>query len=382
MAFEGLKTVLDAFRSLKGSPPGVYDLAQRIKTLLEQDEKEPAERLLLEALDRYPGHSSLEDINHFLGQKRLQDRLAGLRSAVEDARKAYVVTARAFAETDNTQKAIEFITGAFRRFPEAPELHLLLGEIHLRRYLDDRTPQDGLRAAESLERACRLDPTDITPHRWLGGLYARAGHFRRAVAHLSVLDGDCIDEEEQAYVQELSTYCSRRVEEVGETNLKHGLNEVVEQGRFHVDCGKWARPCTPAFGRRDMTSVMVPFLVLQLTARKCVELPGVAAVIVQNQVRTETFLGDDCRIDASAIENVVREVSGRSAEACRRMELGHVKRCDLKTSIGRLSLHMFADSWTGLLFTPAVSTSQVRTVTQQFLDLLSERLGDMNENHS
>jgi hypothetical protein len=108
----------------------------------------------------------------------------------------------------------------------------------------------------------------------------------------------------------------------------------------------------------------------------------VAAVVVQNQVRTETFRDDGCTIDVQAIENVVREVAGCSAEACRRMELGHVKCCDLKTSIGRLSLHTFADSWVGLLFEGGVSTSQVRTVTQQFLDLVSERLGDMHESHS
>jgi len=382
MAFQGLKTVLDAFRLRRSQPPGVYELANKVKTLIEQGERDAARRILQDALERFPGHSSLEDINHFLGQGRLQETLAGLRRVVEQARKVHVCAARAFADTDNRQKAIEFITAAFRQFPECHELHLILGEIYLRQYLEDQIPEDGQKALESLERACRLDPRNSLPRKYLAGFYARIGCFGRAAEHLTALDGKGADEEEQRYIQELRSYCSRRASEAPNDDVGRCLTEVWERRQFAVDCRDWALPKPPAFGRRHMKSIMVPFALMELTAKMWVELPGVAGVVVQNQIRSNTFKAEGVEFDPVGLEHVVREVAEKSAEACHRMGLGHVRHCELKSAMGLLSIHMFADTWAGLLFKSGSSMTQVRTVTQQCLDLMAEAVGEIYESNS
>lgn len=381
MAFQGLRSVIGAFRTRRSGPPGVREWAEKVKTLLEQSETEAAGQLLLEALERFPGHSSLEDINHFLGQKRLHDGLAQLRGVVEEARKAYIRTARAFADTDNEEKAIEFITGALRRFAECAQLHLILGEVYLRRYLEDKIPEHGRRASESLERAFQIGAPGTLPRKYLAGLYVRVGCFRQAQQYLAMVEAKSDDEEERTYAQELRDYCIKHAVKHDE-DFEHCLSEVWEHGTFAVDCHDWAMPGRPAFGRRDSNSIMLPFVVMEVTAKKCVELPGVAAVVVQNQARSLTFKAEDVEVSDASIEDVVREVADSALEACRRMKLGHVRRCELKTTAGRLSLHVFADSCVALLFKKNVSTTQVRTVTQQFLDMVAERMGEIHEDNS
>ena len=382
MAFEGIKTVLSAFHPGRGAPRGVRDLARKAKKLVEEGENDAAGAVLRDAIERFPGHSSLEDINRFLGQKRLRDSLAELQDVVEEARKVYLRTARAYADTDNTQKAIEFVTAAFRRFPESPELHLILGEIYLRRYLEDKLPEDGRRTLESLDRARHLDPSNALPRKYLAGLYARIGCLSRATEYLASFDGKDLDEEEEGYVSELRSYCSKHGDEETDEDVGRCLARVWERGEFAVNCRDWASPAPPTFGRRDLKSVAVPFVVLEVAAKNSIELPGVAAVVVQNQIRSKTTKADDVELPTGDLEHMVREVTARSAEACHRMELGHVKRCELRTTIGPLSLHMFADTWLGLLFKEGSSTTQVRTVTQQCLDLIAEGVGEIHESNS
>ncbi|KPL02602.1 MAG: hypothetical protein AMK75_02530 [Planctomycetes bacterium SM23_65] len=382
MAFEGIRTVFDAFRPGRGARPGVYELARKAKKLLEDGENDAAVAVLRKALERFPGHSSLEDINHFLGQKRLRDSLSELQHVAEEARKVYVRTARAYADTDNTQKAIDFVTVAFRRFPECPELHLILGEIYLRRYLEDRLPEDGRRTLESLERACRLDPHSLLPRKYLAGFYARIGCFSRASEYLAALDAKNLDEEEQRYIDELRNYCLKHTDQTGDEDVEGCLAAVWDRGEFAVNCRDWASPHPPTFGRCDLKSVTVPFVVMEMAAKKCVKLPRVAALVAQNQIRSKTTKADDLELATADLEHAVREVASKSVEACHRMGLGHVKRSELKTTMGPLSLHMFADTWLGLLFKPDSSTTQVRTVTQQCLDLVAEGVGEIYESDS
>jgi len=113
-----------------------------------------------------------------------------------------------------------------------------------------------------------------------------------------------------------------------------------------------------------------------------VAFPGVAAVLVENEVRSETVKAEGVSCDAPALERIVREVADKSADACRRMGLGGVRRCELKTTVGPLSIHQFQDTRLGLLFREGASTTQVRTVTQQCLDLMVETMGQIHENHS
>jgi hypothetical protein len=321
-------------------------------------------------------------MRHFLGQNRLQDSMTELRTVVEEARRSYVRAARAFAQTENTQKAVEFITGAFKRFPECPELHQILGEIYLRRWLEDQIVDDGRLACECLERAAALDATNLTARRYLAGFYARVGCYRSAVDYLAALEGKGADEEENRYVRELSTWCIKRMEEGADDDLTRRLNAVWDSRAFVTDCRDWAWPKPPAFGRSDMKEVMVPFVALEVVARRCVELPGVAAVVVQNAVRSQTTRNEGVAADSTSLEAVVREVATAAVEACRRMELGHVKRCDLSTTAGRMSLHLFADSWAAVLFAPGVGLTQVSVISSQFLDLVAEKLGEIHEIHS
>ncbi len=382
MAFDGLKSMVHAFRTRPLPPPSVFDASKKIKTLLLQGHPEAAAQALAEALDHFPGHSSLEDMRHFLGQNRLQESVSELRTVVEETRRAYVRAARAFAETENTQKAIEFISGAFKRFPECPELHLILGEIYLRQWLEDQIVEDGRLACECLERATALDATNLAARRYLAGFYARVGCFRQAVDYLATLEGKGGDEDENAYVRELSTWCIRRMEEGADEDLTRRLNAVWESRAFVADCRDWAWPKPAAFGRSDMKEVLVPFVALEVVARRCVELPGVSAVVAQNAVRSHTTRGETVAADSTLLESVVREVATAAIEACRRMELGHVKRCDLNTTVGRMSLHMFADTWAAVLFAPGVGLTQVSVVSAQFLDLVAEKLGEIHEIHS
>jgi hypothetical protein len=292
-----------------------------------------------------------------------------------------VRAARAFADTDNTEKAIEFISGAFRRFPECPELHQILGEIYLRRWLEDQTVEDGRLACECLERATALDATNRTARRSLAGFYARAGCFHQAADYLATLDGKSDDDEENRYVQELSAWCVKRLDENTDEDLTRRLNAVWESRAFATDCRDWAWPKPPAFGRSDMKNVMVPFVALEVVARRCVELPGVQAVVVQNAVRAQTVRAQGCDTEPAALENAVRDVASAAVESCRRMELGHARRCELKTTLGRLSLHVFADTWVALCFAPDVGQTQAATVAQQFLDHVAEKLGEIHEIH-
>ena len=382
MAFDGLRSVMSAFRTRPLPPPGVFDAAKKIKALLQADRREDSAQALAGALDQFPGHSSLEDMRHFLGQNRLMESVAELRTLVEETRRAYVRAARAYAETENTQKAIEFISGAFKRFPECPELHLILGEVYLRQWLEDQIVEDGRLACECLERAAALDGSNRTARRYLAGFYARVGCFRQAVDYLATLEGKGVDEEENRYVRELSTWCIRRMEEGTDEDLTRRLNAVWESRAFVTDCRDWAWPKPPAFGRSDMREVMVPFVALEVVARRCVELPGVAAVVVQNAVRSQTTRAENVTTDSTLIESVVREVASAAVEACRSMELGHVRRCDLNTTVGRMSLHLFADTWAAVLFHQGVGLTQVSVITQQFLDLVAEKLGEIHEIHS
>ncbi len=321
-------------------------------------------------------------MRHFLGQNRLQESLVELRRIVDQTRKAYVRTARAFAETENTQKAIEFITGAFKRFPECAEMHLILGEIYLRRWLEDQIVEDGRLACECLERAAALDATSLPARRFLAGFYTRVGCFRQAVDYLATLEGKGADEEENRYVRELSGWCLKRLDDNTDEDLSRRLAAVWESRAFAADCRDWACPKPPAFGRSDMKGVMVPFVALEVVARRCVELPGVAAVVVQNAVRSQTCVGEGAVVDTPAFEAAVRDIATAATESCRRMELGHVKHCVLKTTAGRIGLHVFADTWAAVLFTPAVGEAQASVVTQQFLDHVTEKLGEVHENHS
>ncbi|HUW56031.1 MAG TPA: hypothetical protein VMZ92_05310, partial [Planctomycetota bacterium] len=268
----------------------------------------------------------------------------------------------------------------FRRFPECPEFHLILGEIYLRRYLEDKMPEDGRWAAESLERASRLDPEALLPRKYLAGLYARIGYFRPASEFLSALDIRNLAEGEQCYIRELHGYCSRRADT--EEDVERCLARVRESGTFAVDCGDWAAPEPPAFGRRDFRSMLVPLAAMEVTARKWLALPGVKAVVVQNQVRSKTLKADDVDGSTMGLEQVVGEVTRKSVEACHRMGLGHVRRCDLRTTVGALSIHTFADTWAGVQFDKGASDTQVRTVTQQCLDLMAECAGEIHENNS
>ena len=382
MTFQGLKSVLGALCSLRGSRPGVYEAAKKVKSLLAQGDKETAGAELLAALERWPGHSSLEDIKHFLGQRRLQDSLSELHHLEDQALKAHVRTARAFADTDNHEQAAAFVTEALKRFPDCPELHLTLGEIHLRRYLADKIPEDGRRAATCLEQTLHLDRRNPLPLKYLAGLHARIGCFRQATEDLALLDTRQADEAERRYIGELREYCSKRADAEPECDLEPGLTRVWDKGDFFMDCRDWAVPPAPAFGRADVTSILAPIVLLEATARNCVELPGVTAVVIQNEVRSEVVTADGGDVDVTALQNVTRELVAAADDACWRMELGQVRGCDLKTSVGRLALHVFADTWVGLLFADGVSATQVRTVTQQFLDRVAEQIGESHESNS
>ncbi|HUU44015.1 MAG TPA: hypothetical protein VMX57_09555 [Planctomycetota bacterium] len=374
--------MLGALRSLKGSRPGVYEAARRIKHLLEEGDREAAVEQLLDALERWPGHSSLEDIKHFLGQKRLQDSLSEVNRLEDQALKAHVRAARAFADTDNHEQAASFVSTALRRFPDCPELHLTLGEVHLRRYLADRIPEDGRRAAAEFERTLQLDRKNPLPLKYLAGLHARTGCFHQAADDLALLDGAATDDDERRYVEELRTYCAGRADTEHERDFEHGLSEVWERGEFLMDCRDWAAPRPPVFGRRDMKSILAPIVMLESIARGCVDLPGVAAVVIQNAVRSETVTTGADAVNVPSLEKLVREIVGAAGDACARMTLGRVKAAEVKTSLGRLVLHMFSDTWVGLLFAGAVSGTQVRTVTQQFLDRVAEQIGESHENRA
>jgi hypothetical protein len=381
MALEGLRSVFGTSYLKQFMPPSVREFAAKAKTLIEQEETEEAGQLLAQALERFPGHSSLEDINHFLGEEHLQENLHLLRETMEQTREAHVRTARAFAQTDKTEQTIDFIARACSVFPDCSELHLLLGETHLRRYLEDRIPEDGEQAAKSLERACGLDPKNALQWKLLAGLYARTGYFKRAALCMGMLKGRIVEEEEQRYVTELADYCVKQADHTRGRDLARCLEDVWASGEFAVDCDDWAWPKAPAFRRRDTRFLMVPFVLLESAGRKCVQFPGVKAVVAQNKVRSSTVVGSDVNLDAAMLEQIVREVVGRAGEACRLMKLGRLKQWDLTTTVGKLSVHIFVDTWAGLLFKEGVSTTQADIVTRQFLDLLAERLGEMRESN-
>lgn len=374
--------MIGALRGSRSTQPGVFEAARKVKTLLAQTDQTQAVTQLTRALERYPGHSSLEDIRHFLGQRRLQDGLTAVRRLENEALKAHVRTVRAYADTDSHDKAVAFITDALRRFPGCAELHLTLGEIHLRRYLDDKIPEDGRRAAACLEETLQRDRKNALPLKYLAGLHARIGCFRQAADDLALIDTRGLDEAERLYIEELLGYCTKRAEAEPDRTLEEGLTQVWEDAAFAMDCRDWARPRPPAFGQCDFKGLIVPFGGLETAARACIALPGVAGIVVQNAVRSDTIQTRDAALNATQLEDLVREIVEGSTEACHRMGLGQFKRCTLKTTAGRLSLHLFADTWVGLLFRKNVNSTQVRTVTQQFLDRLAECLGESHESHS
>lgn len=360
--------------------PNAEKVGRLARKYLEGGQLEDSARVLQEGMSKYPGLSELEDVAHFVAQRQLREQELRMQEVLNSAREAYHRLAQAQISVGDVKAARETIWSGLQRFPDCAPLYRCLGELHLRLFLEDYLPRDGMSAAENMERALGLDETDTQARAYLAGFYYRVGSYHRAAKHLAnVLDRMNSVEQDYALVEQLLVQSNHRSGQTGDAPLTEYLNTVYENRQFTEDLGGWAWPERPRLTNRDVSLMEVkPDLLRSTVAAFLPKSRATGAVMLTDsdeQVIGEVPFGES----SEALFGILRGLTETGVTSCHRMELGHSRRAMVQLSGGSLGLLRLRNAEVVFLFGSDHASKLVSQTMDHFTDCLAIAIGGDGE---
>ena len=137
-------------------------------------------------LKRFPTAGRLRAVVQYVRRAGANKRLSQLKQMLEERKdeRAYRELIALQLELGAAADALEVANRYTQEFPNAPDAHVHLGEVHLARYFGELFARDAWAAIESLERALRLQAETIRAHALMGLLYYAVGAPRHCSASL------------------------------------------------------------------------------------------------------------------------------------------------------------------------------------------------------
>lgn len=188
-----LKRIFGGGRSRADGGDATPALAKELQTCVAEAERLVAagriEEALREAeagLRKFPSATRLRNVVQFVKRENANKRIVQLKAAL-DARKderAYRELTSLYLDLGRLDAAFESAARYAKEFPETPEAHVTLGEVHLARYFGEMFARDAWSAIESFERALQSSRDCIRAHLLLGLLYYAIGAMRASAAAL------------------------------------------------------------------------------------------------------------------------------------------------------------------------------------------------------
>ncbi len=331
-----LKRIFGGGRSRPAGEDAATHLAKELQTSIHEAERLVAagrhEEALREAesgLKKFPTAARLRGVVLFVKREASNKKILQLKAALETKKdeRAYRELVSLFLDLGRIDAALETATRYAQEFAEAPDAHILLGEVHLARYFAELFARDARAAIESLERAVQLNGDGIRAHLQLALLYYAVGALRTSAASLGeVVRLDAANARAATFREELLARAQ------GEEDLDMLLEEAEESQQLPHD------PSVFPGGRRynieSRGGTLQPKLFAAAAAgigRK-LQVQQLAAVGIGGKPlavagdNKEQFVRLACRLDLA------------SRRAGRRMSFGTMRRFMVEGPFGRIVL--------------------------------------------
>lgn len=314
-------------------PPSLVAVERRARTRLAAGDFERAQHIVKEGLQDYPGARVLEDIGFTIRRAQARAGIRSLRRRLErdGAPRAYEELIALYLElgmlTEARREATDYaVSHAGRDTP-----HLLLGEMSLRRFLDELQARDAHEARDRLHRAAQLNAQAIKPRLLLAELYYCVGADRALfamAAEIESLAGETSDlEPVLAQVRDLDRPSG--------PEALDGLFERVEiEGRLHREPGTW-----PIDLRHSPASEVNEERARRATERLVTEGTASEVVLLRHSGSLIAHAGGgEADAKGQGLVGVARTVAQTVSHYARDLDLGAFKRCTIQGEFGLVAV--------------------------------------------
>lgn len=321
---------LEARSRAHPSPTTFVDLGQ---VYINLGLTEQALRVSEEGLALFPQSQEIRKLNRFVKRSMLKQRIAALRKQINKTQQPdlYRKLARLYLELGDYGAVRGTCEESVRRFPGDAGSHLLLARAILASFYRDLRADDGLRAAQALERLLEFDPNNHRAHKMLSELLYRIGAIDRSRQHLDKLrelsPGDL---DVEVLYRRLKEHRSN-----GDPSLDVLFREIEERKGL---------PHGPVIGetrRQSSTDREMIIRGIRSSLDLIAQIPGVSkAAYIRG---SKALIKGEINSGKDPFLRMARVVARAAQRTCRRMDLGNFSKGVVDGGFGHVCVCSFGD---------------------------------------
>ena len=322
------------------SSKSVTAYVTRSRQRLAAGEYDQADRIVQDGLKRFPGAQSLREVQLLVRRSMARSGMQDLRMrAVRDKDPgAFEQLVALYRDVEMSEEARRAAADYIAAYPDRPEPHLLLGEMHMDAFFDHLQARDGLKALKALSKAAQLDPAGYRARLLLAELYFCVGARRSLAGAVSSLERFVEERDEvQAVLDAMADVADPQAPERAD-----GLFERIEvEGCLPHDPGEW--PLATARNKEieleeTLARKAVRGALKRNAAEEIVVLRRNGTLLAQGTPEggLTTEEDDADQEDQGGLVRVARSVARTITQQAREFDLGSFHRCSIQGPFGQI----------------------------------------------
>jgi tetratricopeptide (TPR) repeat protein len=345
-------------------------LAERYIALGKIDD---AYRVAQEGVSRFPTSERLASIHRFALKERHRAEISRLSKELKDnpTPTTYSQLAEVHRDLGNDELATKLCLQCIESFPLNENPYLILGEVRLKRFFEDKTSSDGLAAEEQLRRVVKLNNHNLKAHVLLSQLYHAVGAWDQ----LQEILGRAVtlapeNRELEEFRQRLAADPPKLVlneedaEFEDELDVLDLLRMVEQTGRFQGDPAEFpagrfkSAACSTA--RLDMQSMKDG---LTTFGR---EEGFLNAVILDRDGEPLGVHSDPESLTQKQFSELTWDIFTTSADASRRMDIGAFQWCTVEGAGWGITISRVKNITLGIKYQPPMKSERAEKLLREF----------------
>ena len=345
------------------SPATLGALAERFIACGKVDD---AMKVAENGLRHFPTSERLSSVCTFARKEKMQHEIRRLRDQIEakPTPAAYTRLAEIYRSLSSHEAALLTCEECLERYPLNENPYLIIGEIHLERFLRDLTASDGLRAEEQLRRVTRLNGQNLRAMLLLARLYHAVGAVEELLKTLDLIRDLNADLPELKLIADGLGSGPAAEESLSASERIRRIEITGEFPKLPLEF--------PDMGINRMLGGPDPAVRLNVEGLRShlvdiADVPGVRnSIILDRDGEPLADIGDEEGLTRKQFADMVAEILGTAEDAARRMDMGSFRWCTLDGPFGGVAISKVNTISLGTMFTTPLRSDHARRLLEDF----------------
>jgi len=345
------------------SPATLGALAERFIACGKTDD---ARKVAERGLRRFPTSERLSSICTFAKKERMQHEIRRLRDQIEEnpTPAAYTRLAEIYRSLASHDAALRTCEDCLERYPLNENPYLIIGEIHLERFLRDLTASDGLQAEAQLRRVARLNGQNLRAMLLLARLYHAVGAVDELRSTLDLIQGLAADLPE---LEQIEAGLDSVPDQDENLSAAERIRRIEITGEFPKMPQEFPDMGITRMLGGPSSEVRLDVEGLRSHLREVADTPGVKnSIILDRDGDTLADIGVEEGLTRKQFADMVAEVLKTAEDAARRMDMGSFRWCTVEGPFGGIAISKVNTISLGTMFTAPLRSDRARRLLEEF----------------